>query len=74
MLTRCKLHQWWGFTPEEQAWMAGESERGRPTYIALGHTSHALWWVERPDRRVKPGDVLLQIKWETYPWRDEGKE
>ena len=43
MLARCWLGQWLGFTPEEQAYMTQESERGHPTFIVLGHMQHPIW-------------------------------
>ena len=65
--------QWRGFNPDEQAYMAQESDRGRPTFIALGHTQHPLWFVERhgPYSRYplpqRPGDHLICIKIDAWP-------
>ena len=53
--------------------MAQESERGRPTFIALGHTQHPIWTLERyttyspyplPSRT---SDHLMCIKIDAWP-------
>ena len=71
MVRTCWLAQWRGFSPEEQAYMEGESERGRPAFIALGHQEYVLWEVEH-----RPGNArflsvtvaqLLSIKVDHYP-------
>ena len=46
MVEACWGAQWRGFTPEEQAYMTQESERGHPTFIALGHDQFTIWSVE----------------------------
>ena len=51
--------------------MEEESERGRPTFIALGHRQYVLWAVERlvdnfPLSR-RSADQLLSIKVDHWP-------
>ena len=73
MIARCKWGQWRGFTPDEQAYMTQESERGRPTFIALGHMQHPLWTVERYERwspyplPTRTSDYLICIKVDHWP-------
>ena len=73
MIARCKLGQWLGFTLDEQAWMVSESEYGIPVFIALGHVSYPLWWIEHRDPltgcRVyeRSTDQLITIKVDDWP-------
>ena len=46
MLKRSWMAQWRGFSPAEQQWMIGGSERGHPTYISLDHAEFPLWMVD----------------------------
>ena len=52
--------------------MEGESERGRPAFIALGHRQYVLWEVERLSPNNFPlsrrsADQLLSIKVDYWP-------
>ena len=73
MMERCWLAQWRGFSPEEQTYMEEESERGRPTFIALGHRNYTIWEVEHyygaGDHPLSscPADHLLSIKIDYWP-------
>lgn len=73
MLQRCWLAQWWGFTPEEQAYMIQESERGLPTFIALGHRQYNIWSIERfypwspYPLQSRTADNLLCVKVDHWP-------
>lgn len=73
MIARCWLTQWLGFTPEEQAYMIQESERGYPMGITLGHDQHDLWSVERYTvwspypLTTRNADHLISIKVDHWP-------
>ena len=73
MMERCWRAQWQGFSPEEQAWMIQESDRGHPTFISLGHRQTYLWRIERfaawsrVPLRGRPADDLISIKVDTWP-------
>lgn len=67
MIQRCKNAQWRGFTPDEQAYMTSESERGFPVFLSLGHQHYNIWKVEHEDRPEQPGDYLISIKVDLWP-------
>ena len=46
MIEACWWAQWRGYTPEEQAYMTQESERGHPTFISMGHHQFNIWSVK----------------------------
>ena len=73
MLARCWQAQWRGFTSEEQAYMEQESDRGHPTFIALGHDQYNIWVVDHftagwayPLTR-RSGDQLISVKVDHWP-------
>ena len=53
--------------------MEQEAERGRPTFIALGHTQHPLWTLERYTKYspyplpFRTSDCLMCIKIDGWP-------
>ena len=71
MIRTCWLAQWRGFSPEEQTYMEEESERGRPTFIALGHREYVIWgvahFVNNTQRLGQSADRLLSIKIDHWP-------
>ena len=73
MIARCKWGQWLGFTPEEQAYMTQESERGRPTFNVLGHMQHPIWTLARYEAwspyplPTRTSDHLISIKVDHWP-------
>lgn len=73
MIARSWLGQWLGFTPEEQAYMTEEAERGHPTFIALGHEQYNLWSIERYSHwsayplTTRNSDHLISIKLDHWP-------
>ncbi len=73
MVRACWQAQWRGFTPDEQAYMIQESERGHPTFIALGHHQYNIWSVEHfSGWSIYPlthrsGDQLMSVKMDHWP-------
>ena len=73
MVERCWRAQWRGFSPAEQAYMEQESERGHPTFIALGHVQYTIWSLERYTADspcplgARTSDCLISIKVDAWP-------